>query len=83
MAVALWRTAVAGIHTADPNAWMMAALTAAIVASMILKIVLSLTHNLDFLFVVIALGVVGNMLAASTMPQSLGVPNLRKTPQAP
>ena len=83
MAVALWRTAVAGIHTADPNAWMMAALTAAIVASMILKIVLSLTHNLDFLFVVIALGVVGNMLAASTKPQSLGVPNLRKTPQAP
>ena len=49
---------------------MMAALTPSILVSMILKIVLSLTPNLEFLFVVLALVVAGGMLAASTKPQS-------------
>ena len=62
MGIVVWRSAGAGIRTPGVDSWMMIAITAAIIASMTVKIVLSLTYNLDFLFVVVAFGSVGATL---------------------
>ena len=70
MATLLGQTASAAIRTRGVGSWMLIALSAAIFASLIVKLVLSLTDNLELLYLFIGMAVVGRMLSRPLLERS-------------
>lgn len=69
MTVLLWQTVTTAVRSRGAGSWMLIALSAAIFASLIVKLVLSLTDNLDLLYLFTGMAVVGLMLSRQAAVQ--------------